>query len=64
MLGKSAGYGPLDLSFPNVAGIASYGEPEQMFSLDRFGVATGRNEREYLPQTRFDRAVPLRHDDK
>ena len=48
MLGKSAGYGPLDLSFPNVAGIASYGEPEQTFSLDWFGVATGRNEREYL----------------
>jgi hypothetical protein len=58
MLGKSAGYGPLDLSFPNVAGIASYGEPEQMFSLDRFGLATGRNEREYLQPTRFDRAAP------
>jgi hypothetical protein len=45
---------------PNVAGIASYGEPEHMFSLDRFGVATGRNEREYQQQTRFERAVPCR----
>jgi len=43
---------------PNVAGIASYGEPEQMFNLDWFGVATGRNEREYQLQTRFDRAAP------
>jgi hypothetical protein len=57
-LAWQAGYGPLDLSLSNVAGIASYGEPEQMFSLDWFGVATGRNEREYQQQTRFDCAAP------
>ena len=58
MLGKSAGYGPLDLSFPNVAGIASYGEPEQMFSLDWFGVPAGRNERSTY--NRHDLTVPCR----